>query len=137
MQSSSPSKAHSSQVPIKVRHRIAKKTTRRRRVDLPCGCSYFVALGCHPHGFTHRGTSHCSSSSSSREWRIYLDGQQSPIFQNNTTPREAVPEEPRHNHGANPVQLQPEESGGTTPMLSNLPNLDSFTSSDLAFLKSI
>nr|QPB75069.1 AC2 [Pepper yellow leaf curl Thailand virus] len=134
MQSSSPSKAHSSQVPIKVRHRIAKKTTRRRRVDLPCGCSYFVALGCHNHGFTHRGTHHCSSG---REWRIYLDGQQSPLFQSNTTPREAIHDEPRHNHRADPVQLQPEESVGTTPMLPNLPNLDSFTSSDLAFLKSI
>ncbi|AAL11518.1 C2 protein [Pepper leaf curl virus] len=134
MQSSSPSEPHSTQVPIKVRHRIAKRTTRRRRVDLPCGCSYFVALSCHNHGFTHRGTHHCSSS---REWRIYLDGQQSPIFQNHTTPREAIPEEPRHNHSADPVQLQPEESVGTTSMLSNLPNLDSFTSSDLAFLKSI
>ncbi|ABG26050.1 TrAP protein [Erectites yellow mosaic virus] len=134
MQSSSPSRAHSTQVPIKVRHRIAKKTTRRRRVDLPCGCSFFVALKCHNHGFTHRGTHHCSSR---REWRIYLDGQQSPVFQNNTTPREAIHDETRRNHSAGPVQLQPEESVGDTQMFSNLPNLDSFTSSDLAFLKSI
>nr|QPN02367.1 Transcriptional Activator Protein [Tomato yellow leaf curl Thailand virus] len=134
MQSSSPSKAHSTQVPIKVQHRIAKRATRRRRVDLPCGCSYFVAIGCNNYGFTHRGTTHCNSI---REWRIYLDGQKSPIFQDNQAPRETIHEEPRHNHVANPVQLQPEESVGDTQMFSSLQNLDSFTSSDLAFLKSI
>nr|AEB40038.1 AC2 protein [Tomato yellow leaf curl China virus] len=134
MRSSSPSTGHSTQVPIKVQHRIAKKTTRRRRVDLPCGCSYFVAIGCHNHGFTHRGTTHCNSI---REWRAYLDGQKSPVFQDNQTPRETISEEPRHNHSASPIQLQPEESVGDTQMFSNLPNLDSFTSSDLAFLKSI
>ncbi|CAD42618.1 transcriptional activator protein [Tomato yellow leaf curl Thailand virus-[Y72]] len=134
MRSSSPSKAHSTQVPIKVQHRIAKRAIRRRRVDLPCGCSYFVAIGCHNNGFTHRGTTHCNSI---REWRIYLDGQKSPIFQDNQAPRETIPEEPRHNHIANPVQPQPEESVGDTQMFSSLQNLDSFTSSDLGFLKSI
>nr|ALU33568.1 AC2 [Tomato yellow leaf curl Thailand virus] len=134
MRSSSPSKAHSTQVPIKVQHRIAKRATRRRRVDLPCGCSYFVAIGCHNNGFTHRGTTHCNSI---REWRVYLDGQKSPIFQDNQAPREPIPEEPRHNHVTNPVQPQPEESVGDTQVFSSLQNLDSFTSSDLAFLKSI
>nr|UOL65539.1 transcriptional activator protein [Lisianthus enation leaf curl virus] len=134
MRSSSPSKAHSTQVPIKVKHRIAKRATRRRRVDLPCGCSYFVAIGCHNNGFTHRGTTHCNSI---REWRVYLDGQKSPIFQDNQAPGETIPEEPRHNHVTNPVQPQPEESVGDTQMFSSLQNLDSFTSSDLAFLNSI
>ncbi|CAC85508.1 AC2 protein [Tomato yellow leaf curl China virus-Tb[Y10]] len=134
MRSSSPSNSHSTQVPIKVKHRIAKKTTRRRRVDLPCGCSYFIAIGCRDNGFTHRGTTHCSSF---REWRLYLDGQKSPIFQDNQTPKETVPEEPRRNNITNPIQLQPEESVGDTQMFSSLQNLDSFTSSDLAFLKSI
>ncbi|CAH17661.1 AC2 protein [Stachytarpheta leaf curl virus - [Hn30]] len=134
MRSSSPSNGHSTQVPIKVQHKIAKRTTRRRRVDLPCGCSYFIAIGCHNHGFSHRGTHHCSSS---REWRVYLDGQKSPIFQNHPARPEAVLDEPRHNNTPSPIQLQPEESVGDTPMFSNLQNLDSFTSSDLAFLKSI
>nr|QWM97880.1 Transactivator protein [Bidens pilosa leaf crumple virus]QWM97900.1 Transactivator protein [Bidens pilosa leaf crumple virus] len=134
MRSSSPSKAHSTPVPIKVQHRIAKKTTRRRRVDLPCGCSYFIAIGCHNHGFTHRGSYHCSSS---REWRIYLDGQKSPIFQDNPTPRETISTVPRCDNITSPIQLQPEESVGDTQMFSSLQNLDSFTSSDLAFLKSI
>ncbi|ASL70130.1 transcriptional activator protein [Emilia yellow vein Thailand virus] len=135
MRSSSPSKAHSTQVPIKVQHQIAKKkAVRRRRVDLPCGCSYFIAINCASYGFTHRGTHHCSSS---REWRVYLGDNKSPIFQDNPTPGKTISEEPRHNNGSDPVQLQPEESFGDTSMFSNLPNMDSFTSSDLAFLKNI
>ncbi|UOL65617.1 transcriptional activator protein [Tomato leaf curl Nantou virus] len=135
MQNSSPSHNHCTPVPIKVQHRIAKKKSiRRRRVDLPCGCSYFVSINCHNHGFTHRGTHHCSSS---REWRIYLDGTKSPLFQHNPTPRETIPDEPRHNNNPDQVQPQPEESVGDASMFSELPDLDSFTSSDLAFLKSL
>nr|QBZ28516.1 ORF5 [Sida yellow mosaic China virus] len=131
----SPSKSHSIPVPIKVQHREAKKRPiRRRRVDLPCGCSYYFGLNCANHGFSHRGTHHCNSG---REWRVYLDGQKSPVFQDNPAPRETVLDEPRRHHSPSPVQLQPEESVGDTQMFSNLPNLDSFTSSDLAFLKSI
>ncbi|AGS12475.1 AC2 protein [Hedyotis uncinella yellow mosaic virus] len=135
MQNSSPSQNHCTQVPIKVQHRIAKKKPiRRRRVDLPCGCTYCLSIDCNSHGFTHRGTHHCSSS---REWRVYLDNQKSPIFQDIPTRRETIPHEQRHNQGPSPIQPQPEESIGTTPVFSNLPDLDSFTSSDLAFLKSI
>ncbi|AAF04154.1 C2 protein [Tomato leaf curl Laos virus] len=135
MQNSSPSRSHCTQVPIKVKHRIAKKRPiRRRRVDLPCGCSYFISINCHNHGFTHRGTHHCNSS---REWRVYLDGPKSPLFQDNQAHRETILPGTRHNNSPNTVQPQPEESVGDTPMFSNLPNLDSFTSSDWAFLKSI
>nr|ACV60534.1 AC2 protein [Tomato leaf curl Vietnam virus] len=134
MRSSSPSKAHSTQVPIKVQHRTAKKATRRRKVDLPCGCSYFIALGCANHGFSHRGTTHCNSG---REWRINLDGQKSPIFQDNQHDERPFFDEQRHHHNTSPIQLQPEGKRWDTPMCSNLPDLDSFTSSDLRFLKSI
>ncbi|ADK55537.1 AC2 [Tomato leaf curl Gujarat virus-[Pune:2008]] len=134
MRPSSPSKAHSTQVPIKVQHRLAKKVTRRRRVDLPCGCSYFIALACHDHGFTHRGTHHCSSS---REWRVYLGDSKSPIFQDTGAPKPALPDEPRHHHRPDTVQSQPEESVGDTQMFPNLPNLDDLTASDWSFLKGI
>nr|AGM20533.1 TrAP protein [Tomato yellow leaf curl Yunnan virus] len=134
MQNSSPSRNHCTQVPIKVQHRIAKKSVRRRRVDLPCGCTYYYSISCANHGLSHRGTHHCNSS---REWRVYLDGSKSPIFQNNQTRPATVLNEPRHNHDPNTVQPQPEESVGTTPMFSDLPDLDSLTTSDLAFLKSI
>ncbi|ANX99787.1 transcription activator protein [Senna leaf curl virus] len=134
MRSSSPSGAHSTQVPIKVQHNRAKKRFRRRRVDLDCGCSYFLAIGCHNHGFTHRGVHHCSSS---REWRIYLDGSKSPIFQDDRPPQQAFSVEPRHNNGKNTVQLQPEESTGDSPMFPNLPHLDDLTPSDWSFLKGI
>nr|QCC88918.1 transcriptional activator protein [Tomato leaf curl Bangladesh virus] len=134
MRPSSPSKAHSTQVPIKVQHRLAKRGTRRRRVDLDCGCSYFIALRCHDHGFTHRGTHHCSSG---REWRVYLGDNKSPIFQDNRTPPPAIPNEPRHHNSPSTVQSQPEESVGDTQMFSNLPNLDDLTASDWSFLKGL
>nr|WBR81472.1 transcription activator protein [Pedilanthus leaf curl virus]WGG23462.1 transcription activator protein [Pedilanthus leaf curl virus]WGG23469.1 transcription activator protein [Pedilanthus leaf curl virus] len=127
MRSSSPSKAHSTQVPIKVQHRLAKKGTRRRRVDLPCGCSYFIALACHDHGFTHRGTHHCSSS---KEWRVYLGDSKSPLFQDNRAPQPAI-------HRPDTVQSQPEESVGDTQMFPSLQNLDDLTASDWSFLKGL
>uniref|UniRef100_Q0ZUK6 Transcriptional activator protein n=1 Tax=Chilli leaf curl virus-[Pakistan] TaxID=340896 RepID=Q0ZUK6_9GEMI len=134
MRPSSPSKAHSTQVPIKVQHRQAKRGIRRRRVDLDCGCSYFIALRCHGYGFTHRGTHHCSSS---REWRVYLGDSKSPVFQDNRAPEPSIPHEPRHNHRPNTVQSQPEESSGSAQVFSSLPNLDDFTASDWAFLEGL
>nr|BAU79583.1 transcriptional activator protein [Papaya leaf curl Guandong virus] len=135
MQNSSPSRVHSTQVPIKVQHRIAKKKSiRRRRIDLNCGCSYYISINCHNYGLTHRGTHHCSSS---REWRVYLDGTKSPLFQDNASRQQTIQHEPRHNTCANQIQSQPEESIGDTSVFSKLPDLDSFTSSDLAFLKSL
>nr|AHB73977.1 AC2 [Tomato leaf curl Karnataka virus] len=134
MRSSSPSNAHSTQVPIKVQHRLAKMGTRRRRVDLPCGCSYFIALACHDHGFTHRGTHHCSSS---REWRVYLGDSKSPIFQDNRAPQPSMHDEPRHHPRPSTVQSQPEESGGDTQMVPSLPSLDDLPASDCASLKGI
>nr|ACK86671.1 AC2 [Euphorbia leaf curl virus] len=134
MRSSSPSKAHSTQVPIKVQHRLAKKGTRRRRVDLPCGCSYFIALACHDHGFTHRGTHHCSSS---REWRVYLGDSKSPLFQDIRAHNRAIPDEPRHHHRPSTIQSQPEESTGDSQMFPSLPNLDDLTASDWSFLKGL
>ena len=73
----------------------------------------------------------------SQEWRLYLDGQKSPVFQDHPPPRETIPETTGHHHRPDPVQLQPEESIGNSPVFSDLPDLDSFTSSDLAFLKSL
>ncbi|AHA82275.1 AC2 [Tomato leaf curl New Delhi virus 4] len=134
MRPSSPSKAHSTQVPIKVQHKLAKKGTRRRRVDLPCGCSYFIALTCHDHGFTHRGVHHCGSY---REWRIYLGNQKSPVFQNFETRQQALPNTARHNQDSNTIQPQPAESPGTSQVFSNFQNLDGLTPSDWDFLESL
>ncbi|AAS55101.1 transcriptional enhancer protein [Tomato leaf curl Bangalore virus-Cotton [Fatehabad]] len=134
MRDSSPSKNHSTQVPIKVQHRLAKKGTRRRRVDLPCGCSYFIALACNDHGFTHRGTHHCSSN---REWRVYLGNSKSPLFQDNRAPQPAIPVGERHHNRPDTIQSQLEESVGDTQMLSGLPNLDDLTASDWSFLKGL
>ncbi|CAA80887.1 AL2 [Indian cassava mosaic virus] len=135
MRPSSPSKDHYTQVPIKVQHRAAKrKRIRRKRVDLNCGCSYYVHINCHNHGFTHRGTHHCSSGD---EWRLYLGGTKSPLFQDHSTRQQTVRNEPGHNNRPDTVQPQPEESVGTTSMLDGFQGLDDLTASDLAFLEGI
>ncbi|QBO66574.1 transcriptional activator protein [Papaya yellow leaf curl virus] len=134
MRSSSPSKDHSTQVPIKVQHRLAKKGIRRRRVDLDCGCSYFIALRCHNYGFTHRGTHHCSSGN---EWRVYLGNSKSPVFQDNRAPQPTSPHEQRHHNHTSTVQSQPEESVGDSQMFHSFPNLDDLTASDWSFLKGL
>nr|WNP90997.1 transcriptional activator protein [Citharexylum leaf curl virus] len=135
MQPSSPSRAHSTQVPIKVQHRAAKRRAiRRKRVDLNCGCSYYVHINCHNHGFTHRGTHHCSSGD---EWRVYLGGSKSPLFQDHRAPQQAILHEPRHHPPQSPVQPQPQEGTGDNEVLLGLDDLHSFTTSDWAFLKSL
>ncbi|AEA11181.1 AC2 protein [Vernonia yellow vein Fujian virus] len=135
MQPSSPSTSRCTPVPIKVLHRAAKrKPIRRKRIDLPCGCTYYRSINCHNHGFTHRGTHHCSSSD---EWRIYLGGTKSPIFQDPKPPQKTIPDGQRHHRNEDPVQLQPEESVGTSNVFLDIQDLDSFTTSDIAFLKSI
>nr|WCR23753.1 transcriptional transactivator protein [Sri Lankan cassava mosaic virus]WCR23761.1 transcriptional transactivator protein [Sri Lankan cassava mosaic virus] len=135
MRPSSPSASRSTQVPIKVQHRAAKrKAIRRRRVDLNCGCSYYVHINCHNHGFTHRGTHHCSSGD---EWRIYLGGSKSPIFQDHPARQPAVQQAVGHNNHPDTLQPQPEESVGTTSMLDGFQGLDDLTASDLAFLEGI
>ncbi|QMV80665.1 trans-acting protein [Tomato golden net virus] len=113
---------------IKPQHRIAKKNSRairRRRIDLQCGCSIYMHIDCRGHGFTHRGTHHATSSG---EWRLYLGGAQSPLFQDNKrggfTPRKhkSVPH-------PNTVQPQPEESIASPQELPQLPDMDDFTDS--------
>nr|CAI64618.1 transcription activator protein [Sri Lankan cassava mosaic virus] len=135
MRPSSPSASRSTQVPIKVQHRAAKrKAIRRRRVDLNCGCSYYVHINCHNHGFTHRGTHHCSSGD---EWGLYLGGSKSPLFQDHPARQRAVQQAVGHNNHPDTLQPQPEESVGTTSMLDGFQGLDDLTASDLAFLEGI
>nr|AAW50871.1 transactivator protein [Mungbean yellow mosaic India virus] len=79
MRSSTPSRNHCSPPSIKVQHRVAKKKAiRRSRIDLKCGCSYYIHIHCRNYGFSHRGEHHCSST---QEWRLYLGGAKSPLFQ--------------------------------------------------------
>ncbi|ALK27175.1 transactivator protein [Melochia mosaic virus] len=106
---------------IKPQHRAAKRrATRRRRIDLECGCSFFLHLNCANNGFTHRGTHHCASSG---EWRVYLGAAKSPVFQDNQRGRP-----PEHQHQGlprpSPVQPQPEESVGSPQGVLQLPSLD-------------
>nr|QHA25111.1 transcriptional activator protein [Tomato dwarf leaf virus] len=111
---------------IKAQHRAAKRrATRRRRIDLNCGCTIYVHIGCCNHGFTHRGIHHCASSS---EWRLYLGDYKSPIFQDNRRGGPAI-----HNNQDIPhpdtVQPQPAESTGSPQGISQFPSLDDISDS--------
>ncbi|ACI06029.1 transcription activator protein [Mesta yellow vein mosaic virus-[India:Coochbehar:2008]] len=134
MRSSSPLKDHCTQVPIKVQHREAKRRNRRKRVDLECGCSYYLSINCFNHGFTHRGTHHCSSS---MEWRLYLGSSNPPLFQNPQPRGPSLFEQHGHNNSQDPIQLQHSESSGSAQVFSDLPGLDDLTPSDWSFLKGI
>nr|ATI96905.1 transcriptional activator protein [Tomato leaf curl Sinaloa virus]ATI96910.1 transcriptional activator protein [Tomato leaf curl Sinaloa virus] len=122
MQYSSPSNPPS----IKRAHRQAKKRSiRRRRIDLECGCTIYLHIDCTGHGFTHRGAHHCTSS---REWRLYLGDRKSPLFQ----------DVPRRGHSVHEdkgipctdtVQPQPEESVASPQSIPELPNLDDIDNS--------
>nr|ALB25929.1 transcription activator [Okra enation leaf curl virus] len=134
MRSSSPLKDHCTQVPIKVQHREAKRAHRRKRVDLECGCSYYLSINCFNHGFSPSGTHHCSSY---KEWRLYLGGSKSPLFQDPQPRRPSIHDEHRPNKNQDPIQIQPSESSGSAQGFSDLPGLDDLTPSDWSFLKGI
>ncbi|ADO40541.1 transcription activator protein [Bhendi yellow vein India virus [India:Karnal OY80A:2005]] len=134
MQNSSFSPNRCTRVPIKVQHMEAKRHIRRRRVDLECGCSYYLFINWHNNGFSPRGTHHCSLC---KEWRLYLEGSQSPLFQNPQPRQQSIPHEHGHNNTQDPFYLTPTESSGSAQVFSNLPNLDDLTPSDWSFLKGI
>ncbi|AAR95976.1 TrAP [Tomato yellow margin leaf curl virus] len=110
---------------IKPTHRLAKRRPRRKRIDLSCGCTIYVHLLCSNYGFTHRGNHHCSSGT---EWRFYLGGAESPLFQDSTSGGPSVHNDQSVPH-PNQVQPQPEEGIDSTQGLSELPSLDDISSS--------
>nr|CEG02239.1 TrAP [Abutilon mosaic virus]CEG02244.1 TrAP [Abutilon mosaic virus] len=122
MRSSSPSHPPS----IKKAHRQAKRRAiRRRRIDLQCGCSIYFHIDCTGHGFTHRGTHHCTSGG---EWRVYLGDRKSPVFQDTQSRIPAI----HQNEDipcTNKVQPQPEESVASPQSLPELPSLDDINES--------
>nr|ACL78774.1 AC2 [Kudzu mosaic virus] len=117
---------------IKAQHRLAKKRAiRRRRIDLKCGCSYYLHINCYNHGFSHRGVHHCGSAS---EWRLYLGGNKSPEFQDHgprqsmvPTPHPVAKVQNNNTHHAQPLS---EESVGDTQGLPGLDDLPSFHTAD-------
>ncbi|CBA34960.1 AC2 protein [Velvet bean severe mosaic virus] len=124
MRNSTPSKNHSSPPSIKAQHRCAKrKAIRRRRIDLSCGCTYYMHIRCANYGFTHRGEHHCNST---KEWRIYLGDKQSPLFRDFGTLPNPTRIENDSNQNENQVQPQSEESTANAQVLPELDNLPLF-----------
>nr|AIQ86465.1 AC2 [Squash leaf curl virus] len=119
----------SSKVPsIKAQHRIAKKrAVRRRRIDLDCGCSIYIHINCAKdgNGFTHMGRHHCASG---REFRFYLGGSKSPLFQDVQRGGSTLHAHKDIPHSY-PVQPQPEESTKSSQSVPELPSLDGIDSS--------
>nr|CRI68246.1 Transcriptional activator protein [Pepper golden mosaic virus] len=112
--------------PIKAQHRIAKKRPiRRRRIDLNCGCSIFIHINCANNGFTHRGEHHCTSG---REFRFYLGGSKSPIFQDTSRGGPVVHQNQDIPHRS-PVQPQPTSSISSPQGIPPFPSLDDFDES--------
>nr|CRI68190.1 Transcriptional activator protein [Pepper golden mosaic virus] len=111
---------------IKAQHRIGKKRPiRRRRIDLICGCSIFFHINCANNGFTHRGEHHCASG---REFRFYLGGSKSPIFQDTSRGGPVVHQNPDIPHRS-PVQPQPTSSISSPQSIPPFPSLDDFDDS--------
>ncbi|BAP91264.1 transcription activator protein [Corchorus golden mosaic virus [Bangladesh:Tangail:2013]] len=129
--SSLPSTSHSLIPPIKHRHRHSKKVIRRRRIDLDCGCSIYVSIHCRDDGFTHRGSHHCISG---REFRFYLEGSKSPIFQDNIGNRSRCQ---TPTMAADKIQPQPQESTSAPQVLPEFQGLDDLQMEDFEFLSSI
>ncbi|AAU29405.1 TrAP protein [Corchorus yellow vein virus - [Hoa Binh]] len=128
--STSPSRSLSTAPSIKPRHRHAKKVVRRRRIDLECGCTIYVSISCREDGFTHRGTHHCVSG---REFRFYLGGSKSPLFQDNR--RLGIqPEE--HTNVPDPVQPQLAEASSSSQVFPEFPHLDDIQLADQEFFSS-
>ncbi|AQT01540.1 TRAP [Sida chlorotic mottle virus] len=111
---------------IKPQHKIAKKRAiRRKRIDLNCGCSIFLHINCANHGFTHRGEHHCVSG---REFRFYLGGSKSPLFQDRPCGGSDIHNDKDIPH-PDTVQPQRQEGAGSTQSLPELPSLDDLDSS--------
>nr|CRI68182.1 Transcriptional activator protein [Pepper golden mosaic virus] len=111
---------------IKAQHSMAKKRhIRRRRIDLNCGCSIFLHINCANNGFTHRGEHHCASD---REFRFYLGGSKSPIFQDTSRGGPVVHQNQDIPH-RRPVQPQPTSSVSSPQGIPPFPGLDDFDDS--------
>nr|ABI21818.1 transcriptional activator protein [Mungbean yellow mosaic virus] len=124
MRNSTPSKNHFSPPSIKAQHKVAKKRAiRRSRIDLSCGCSYYIHINCRNYGFSHRGQHHCSST---QEWRLYLGDAKSPLFQDHAAPsnESRVPE--LRDPNTDNVQPRVEESTADAQMLPGSEDLPLF-----------
>ncbi|KAI8572007.1 hypothetical protein RHMOL_Rhmol01G0165300 [Rhododendron molle] len=110
-------KSPPSQKPL---HRASK--IRRRRLDCQCGCTIYFKVECASYGFSHRGPHYCPSIN---YWRLLLGTfKKSPLVQSQQPHNNNITPILSNMQSTNPVQPQPEESIGSSPMLSQFPGLD-------------
>ncbi|KAL6994241.1 hypothetical protein U1Q18_012348 [Sarracenia purpurea var. burkii] len=118
-----PSSSHNHYSPPKnqkqLHQRAKKRSIRRRRIDLFCGCTIYVHINCANDGFTHRGDTHAIANA---HWHVILGIEEPSLHQAN---REGYGQqvEPSVPHDNN-VQPQPpqitQSSQGSIPF----PDLD-------------
>nr|ALR86882.1 C2 [Turnip leaf roll virus] len=91
--------------------KIAKKP---KTIHLPCKCKFTIHHGC-GEGFTHRGTYNASSIN---DWDLHTSNQEPLLPQAHIMgpPRERVVQ----HQNTTPLQLQPKETTGDTPMLDRV-----------------
>ncbi|ACG69443.1 AC2 [Jatropha leaf curl virus] len=94
----------------------------------------FSLANCANHGFTHRGTHHCSSF---QQWRLYLDGPKSSVLPRHQSHEQTLQPGPGHHTPPNTIQSQSQASTTDTQVLPELQSLDSFTDSDWDVLTSL
>nr|BAS69603.1 transcriptional enhancer protein [Jatropha leaf curl virus] len=94
----------------------------------------FSVDNCANHGFTHRGTHHCSSF---EQWRLYLDRPKSSVLPTPQSHEQALPPRTGHHTPPNTIQLQSQASTTDTQVLPELQSWDSFRDSDWDVLRSL
>ncbi|AAM12386.1 transactivator protein Trap [Sida yellow mosaic virus] len=112
---------------IKPRHRAAKRRgTRRRRIDLACGCSIYVHINCSNDGI-HAPRELITVPQAENGVYIWGDNK-SPVFQD--IPRRGpVVHDDQSVPRTDTVQPQPQESIGSPQGIPELPSLDDISDS--------
>ncbi|KAL6994243.1 hypothetical protein U1Q18_012350 [Sarracenia purpurea var. burkii] len=99
--------------------RAKKRSIRRRRIDLFCGCTIYVRINCANDGFTHRGDTHAIANA---HWRVIL-GIEKPSLHQANRERYGQPVESSSPHDNN-VQPQPPQRTQSPQGSIPFPDLD-------------
>ncbi|KAL6978442.1 hypothetical protein U1Q18_020110 [Sarracenia purpurea var. burkii] len=99
--------------------RAKKRSIRRRRIDLFCGCTIYVHINCANDGFTHRGATHAIANA---HWRVILGIEEPTLHQGNREDDrlQLEPSIPDDNN----VQPQPPQRAQSAQGSIPFPNLD-------------
>ncbi|KAL6961858.1 hypothetical protein U1Q18_043448 [Sarracenia purpurea var. burkii] len=106
--------------------RSKKRSIRRRRIDLFCGCTIYVHINCANDGFTHRGGTHAIANA---HWRV-IPGIEEPTLHQGNREDDGLQLEPSIPDDNN---VQPQSPQRTEPAQGSIPfpdldNIEDFIS---------